>query len=368
MRIGIPKEIKVREYRVSMTPGGVKTLVDAGHKVYVEKSAGLGSGISDGEYKAAGAEILNSAKEVHERAEMIVKVKEPLPQEYDYMREGLIYYTYLHLAAAKELTLKMMEKKVIGVAYETIQLKDGSLPLLTPMSEVAGRMSVQVGARCLEKEFGGRGVLLGGVPGVKRGRVAILGGGTVGLNAAKMAVGMGAEVKILDIHTGRLAYLDDIFSNKVTTVYSDAYSIEEAVYEADLVIGAVLIPGASAPKLIKRKHLKGMKNGSVVVDVSVDQGGCIETCKPTTHDDPTFEIDGVIHYCVANMPGAVPYTSTYALTNATFKYALEIAQNGFEKALAKKPELIPGVNIFGNKCVNKAVAESLDIPFTEMKL
>lgn len=366
MKIGIPKEIKTREYRVSMVPGGVKTLVDSGHKVFVEKNAGVGSGISDEQYKTAGAQIMNTAKEVFDNSEMIVKVKEPLPQEYEYMREGMIFYTYLHLAAAKELAETLMKKGVIGIAYETIQLKDGSLPLLMPMSEVAGRMAVQVGARCLEKEFGGRGVLLGGVPGVKRGKVVILGGGIVGTNAAKMAEGMGAEVKILDNNLNRLRYLDDIFGSRITPVYSDAFSIEENIKDADLVVGAVLVPGASAPRLIKREHLKMMKNGSVVVDVSVDQGGCIETCKPTTHDDPTFEIDGVIHYCVANMPGAVPYTSTFALTNATFKYALAIANLGFDNALKKHPELAGGINIYKGKCANRAVAESLDLPYSEI--
>lgn len=367
MIIGIPKEVKTREYRVSMVPGGVKALVDNGHKVFVEKGAGVGSGIADEEYKAVGAVILETAKEVHEKAEMIVKVKEPLPQEYQYMRPGLIYYTYLHLAAAKELAQVMMEKKVVGIAYETIQLKDGSLPLLTPMSEVAGRMAVQVGARSLEKASGGRGVLLGGVPGVKRGKVVILGGGVVGTNAAKMAIGMGAEVKIMDVNLDRMRYLDDIFGNKATTVYSDPLSIENAIVDADLVVGGVLIPGASAPKLVKKAHLSKMKKGSVVVDVSVDQGGCIETCKPTTHDNPTFEIDGVIHYCVANMPGAVPYTSTYALTNATLKYALKIANNGLNKALANNEELAKGANIFDGKCVHKAVADSLGFSYTEAR-
>ena len=365
MEIGIPEEIKVREYRVSMVPGGVRSLIDSGHTVYVEKNAGVGSGISDEEYKAVGAEILDTAKEVHECAEMIVKVKEPLPEEFQYMREGLIYYTYLHLAAAKELTDTMMEKKVIGIAYETIQMPDRSLPLLTPMSEVAGRMSVQVGARCLEKAFGGRGVLLGSVPGVRRGKVAIIGGGVVGSNAAKMAHGMGAEVRVLDVNLDRLRYLDDVFGSRITPIYCDALSIEESIYDADLVIGAVLIPGASAPKLIKREHLSRMKNGSVIVDVSVDQGGCVETAKPTTHDNPTFEIDGVVHYCVANMPGAVPFTSTYALTNATFRYALEIANRGFEKAISDFPELKKGVNIIDGKCVNRPVAESLNLPYSE---
>ncbi len=367
MNIGIPKEVKTREYRVSMVPGGVKALVDAGHKVFVEKSAGVGSGISDEEYRAVGAELLSAAKEVHERADMIVKVKEPLPTEYQFMREGLIYYTYLHLAAAKELAQEMMKRKVIGIAYETIQMEDGSLPLLTPMSEVAGRMAVQVGARCLEKEFGGRGVLLGSVPGVQRGKVAILGGGVVGTNAAKMAHGMGAEVSILDVNLERLRYLDDVFGSRITTIFSNALSVEEAIYDADLVVGGVLIPGASAPKLIKKHHLSKMKKGSVVVDVSVDQGGCIETCKPTTHDHPTYEIDGVIHYCVANMPGAVPYTSTHALTNATLKYALQIANLGFQKATAKFPELAKGVNILGGNCTSRAVATSLDMPWTEFR-
>lgn len=364
MFIGIPKEIKTREYRVSMVPGGVKALVDAGHRVFVEAGAGAGSGILDDEYKAAGAAILSTAKEVFDRAEMIVKVKEPLPEEYQYMRPGLTFYTYLHLAAARELATTMMEKKVTGIAYETIQLKDGSLPLLTPMSEIAGRMAVQVGARCLEKALGGRGILLGGVPGVKRGKVVILGGGVVGTNAAKMAVGLGAEVTILDVNLDRMRYLDDIFGNQVTTIYSDALSIEKAISDADLVIGAVLIPGASAPKLIRKYHLPKMKKGSVIVDVAVDQGGCIETCKPTTHDNPTYEVDGIIHYCVANMPGAVPYTSTYALTNATLKYALKIANGGLKKALAEDPELALGVNIHDGKCVYKAVADSLSLTYT----
>lgn len=367
MNIGVPKEIKVREYRVSMVPGGVKGLVDGGHKVFVEKNAGIGSGISDEQYKAVGATILDTAKEVFERADMIVKVKEPLPAEYAFMRPGLIFYTYLHLAAAKELTTTMMEKKVTGIAYETIQLPDRSLPLLVPMSEVAGRMAVQVGARCLEKECGGRGVLLSSVPGVKRGKVVILGGGVVGANAAKMAHGMGAETKILDVDLNRLRYLDDVFGSKITPIYSDPLAIEEAIYDADLVIGAVLIPGAAAPKLIKREHLKKMKKGAVVVDVAVDQGGCIETCKPTTHDDPIFEIDGVIHYCVANMPGAVPYTSTYALTNATYKYAKIIADKGLNRAIAEHPELAGGVNIMDGKCTYKGVADSLNLPFSEMK-
>lgn len=367
MIIGIPKEIKTREYRVSMVPGGVKALVDNGHKVYVEKNAGVGSGIADAEYVAVGAKILDTAKEVHEKAEMIVKVKEPLPQEYQYMRPGLIYYTYLHLAAVKELTEVMMEKKVVGIAYETIQLKDGSLPLLVPMSEVAGRMAVQVGAHCLEKAQGGRGVLLGGVPGVRRGKVVILGGGVVGTNAAKMAIGLGADVTIFDVDLPRLRYLDDVFGNKATTQFSDPVSIEKAIYDADLVVGGVLIPGASAPKLIRKEHLSKMKKGSVLVDVSVDQGGCIETCKPTTHDDPTFEIDGVVHYCVANMPGAVPYTSTFALTNTTLKYALKIANMGLAKALATTPELAKGVNIFDGKCVYKAVADSLNLHYSEVQ-
>jgi len=366
MIIGVPKEIKTREYRVSMVPGGVKAMVDAGHKVYIEKGAGVGSGISDAEYQAVGATILSTAKEVHEKAEMIVKVKEPLPEEYQYMRPGLIYYTYLHLAAAKELAVTLLEKGVVGIAYETIQLTDRSLPLLTPMSEVAGRMAVQVGAHCLEKAQGGRGVLLGGVPGVKRGKVVILGGGVVGTNAAKMAIGMGADVTIMDVDLHRLRYLDDVFGNKLTTTYSDPISIEKAVVEADLVVGGVLIPGASAPKLVKREHLPRMKKGSVVVDVSVDQGGCIETCKPTTHDNPTYEVDGVVHYCVANMPGAVPYTSTFALTNTTLKYALKIANMGLSKALESTPELAKGVNIFNGKCVCKPVADSLRLQYSPM--
>ena len=367
MIIGVPKEIKTREYRVAMVPGGVKALVDAGHKVFVEKDAGIGSGIQDSEYSAVGATVLSTAKEVHEKAGMIVKVKEPIAEEYKYMRPGLVYYTYLHLAADKQLAKAMMETNVTGIAYETIQLNDGSLPLLTPMSEVAGRMAIQVGARCLEKEHGGRGVLLGGVPGVKRGKVVGLGGGVVGTNAAKMAVGLGAEVVIMDVDLNRMRYLDDVFGSKITTVYSDPLSIEKAILNADLVVGGVLIPGASAPRLIRKSHLSKMKKGSVIVDVSVDQGGCVETAKPTTHDHPTFEVDGVIHYCVANMPGAVPYTSTFALTNSTLKYAVRIANNGLAKALATTPELAKGVNIHNGKCVYKAVAESLNLEYSEMK-
>ena len=366
MIVGIPKEIKTREYRVGMVPAGVRTLVAHGHKVLVEKDAGAGAGVPDAEFVRAGAAIARSAAEVWEKAELIVKVKEPLPPEFGRLREGQIIYTYFHLAAAPELANVLLEKKVAAVAYETIQTADGALPLLKPMSEVAGKMAIQVGAACLEKENGGKGILLGGVPGVRRGRVAILGGGVVGTNAAKIAVGLGAEVTLLDINLDRLGYLDDIFLGRVTTLHSDTAQIERSVCEADLVIGAVLIPGARAPKLVTEALIAEMSEGSVVVDVAVDQGGCIETCIPTTHDNPTYVKHGVVHYCVANMPGAVSQTSTFALTNATIPYAVRIADLGLAGAVAKSPELALGVNVLGGRVTHEAVARALGKPFSSL--
>ncbi|MGI6059933.1 MAG: alanine dehydrogenase [Blautia sp.] len=332
MRVGCVKEIKNNEYRVGLTPDNVVSYVNAGHEVYIEKDAGIGSGFTTDEYVKAGAVILDSAKEVWDRSEMMVKVKEPLKEEYQYFHEGLILYTYLHLAADRPLTDALLASKVKGVAYETLIERNGSLPLLAPMSQIAGRLSIQEGAKYLEKPFGGSGVLLSGVPGTPKANVVILGGGNVGTNACKIAVGMGANVTITDISLNRLAYLDDIFGSRIQTLYSTDAAIANAVANADLVIGSVLIPGKAAPKIMKREYLKNMRPGSVIVDVAVDQGGCCETTKVTYHDDPTFVVDGVVHYCVGNMPGAVPRTSTIALTNATLKYGLEIAGKGLETA------------------------------------
>ncbi|HUB07885.1 MAG TPA: alanine dehydrogenase, partial [Myxococcales bacterium] len=328
-----------------------------------EHDAGVGAGVNDAEFVRAGATVAKGASEVWERSDMIVKVKEPLPPEYDLIREGQIVYTYFHLAAVPELATLLLEKKVAAVAYETIQTDDGALPLLKPMSEVAGKMAIQVGAASLEREHGGKGLLLGGVPGVRRGRVAILGGGVVGTNAAKMAIGLGAEVNLLDINLDRLGYLDDIFLGRVTTLHSDTSQIERAVSEADLVIGAVLIPGARAPKLVPEALVAEMSEGSVVVDVAVDQGGCIETCKPTTHDNPTYVKHGVVHYCVANMPGAVSHTSTFALTNATLRYATLIADQGLAAAAGANRALALGVNAYDGHLTHEAVARSLGMPY-----
>jgi alanine dehydrogenase len=366
MIVGIPKEVKIREYRVGLIPAGVAQLVKAGHTVLVESGAGVGAGLENDAYVEAGGEIVDTAKEVWDRAEMIVKVKEPIPAEYSFMREGQLLYTYLHLAADVRLADELCKKKVTSVAYETIELKDGSLPALIPMSAVAGRMSVQVGAVCLEKENGGKGILLGGVPGVRRGKVVILGGGIVGLNAAKMAMGLGAVVTIMDINVERLAYIDDVFFGRIQTMYSDPHTIAQQIVDCDLVVGAVLIAGARAPHLIRREMLKKMEKGTVVVDVSVDQGGCIETTKPTTHEDPTFVVDGVLHYCVANMPGAVPRTSTFALNNATVPYALELANKGFEEAV-KNPALALGVNTYKGEVPHKAVAEAVNHDYVPLK-
>lgn len=360
--IGVPKEIKTREYRVGMTPAGVRSLTARGHKVLVEKTAGEGAGIKDADYVAAGGQIVGSAAEAW-GAEMVVKVKEPLPQEYGFFRENLVLYTYLHLAPEPELTKQLAAKKVAGVAYETIELDDGSLPLLRPMSEVAGRMAVQVGASSLEKEHGGKGVLLGGVPGTRRGRVVILGGGVVGRNAATIAIGMGAQVTVLDVQATTMAYLEDIFGGAVETLYSNPINIESAVMRADLVVGGVLVAGARAPKLVTRELISKMEKGSVVVDVAVDQGGCIETCRPTTHDNPTYEVDGIVHYCVANMPGAVPQTSTWALTNTTMSYALKIADMGLVAAAKADKALMKGLNTYGGHVVYEAVAQAHKVEY-----
>jgi len=361
MIVGVPKEIKTLENRVALTPGGAESLTRRGHTVLVEQGAGLGSGISDDEYRAAGAEIV-SAKEAWS-AELVVKVKEPLPEEYSYLRSDLVLFTYLHLAASESLTQAMIRSGVTGIAYETVQLEDGSLPLLTPMSEVAGRMATQVGAYHLERPQGGRGILLGGVPGVAPGAVVILGGGTVGTNAAKIALGLGAQVYVLDINHRRLQYLDDVFGGRLITLTSTEANIKKAIRFADLVIGAVLIPGAKAPKLVTREMLAEMKEGAVIVDVAVDQGGCVETIRPTTHDDPTYVVDGVVHYGVANMPGAVPRTSTFALTNQTLPYLLRLAERGLE-ALKDDPALLKGLNTYGGKVTHPAVAEAFGLPYT----
>jgi alanine dehydrogenase len=363
MIIGLPKEIKDNEYRVGLTPAGVKTLSDYGHTVLVETRAGEGSGISDEEYVGAQGRIVETADEVWQRAEMIVKVKEPVGPEYKRMRDGQILFTYLHLAPDQKLTQAMLASKVTGVAYETITNNEGHLPLLTPMSEVAGRMAVQVGAHYLQKPEGGRGVLMGGVPGVLPAKVVIIGGGVVGINSIKMAVGLAANVTVLDKNLERLRYLDDIFGAKIKTLVSNPFTVKEAIEHADLVIGAVLIPGASAPMLVTRDMLKTMHKGAVIVDVAVDQGGCIETTKPTTHSDPTFYVDDVLHYCVANMPGAVPRTSTFALTNATLPIAIKLANKGFKDAIAKDRHLKEGVNTYAGHITYEAVAESQKLKY-----
>ncbi len=366
MKIGCVKEIKNNEYRVGLTPAGAKAYCAAGHDVYVESGAGNGSGFTDGEYKDAGAVICGTAKEVWDTCEMMIKVKEPLPEEYPLFRDGLILYTYLHLAADRPLTEALIASGVKGVAYETLIEKNGSIPLLTPMSQIAGRLSIQEGAKYLEKPFGGSGVLLSGVPGTPKANVVILGAGVVGSNACKIAVGMGAHVTILDISLERLAALDDLYENRVQTLYSTDENIRAALKEADLVIGSVLIPGRSAPKLVKKEYLKSMKPGSLIVDVAIDQGGCCETSHVTYHDDPVFEVDGVNHYCVGNMPGAVPRTSTIALCNATLKYGLMIAGKGLENACRDYPVLCSGVNTYGGAVTCKNVAESLDLDYKDI--
>ena len=356
MIVGLPKEVKDNEYRVGLVPAGVKALTMAGHEVLVQKSAGEGSGITDGEYVTAGARIVDSAEEAWSRADMVVKVKEPIASEYGLLREDLILYTYLHLAPARELTKAMLDSGVTGVAYETITSDEGHLPLLTPMSEVAGRMAIQVGATYLERINGGRGVLLGGVPGVAPGRVTIIGGGVVGTNSAKIAVGFGAAVTIIDRDLERLRYLDDVFGSRIRTLASNPYTIHESVAQSDLVVGAVLVPGAAAPKLVTREMLKDMPRGAVIVDVAVDQGGCIETTKPTTHSQPTYYVENVLHYGVTNMPGAVPRTSTFALTNATLPLALKLARYGAEEAFKRDRHLKNGANTYKGKVVYEAVA------------
>ncbi|MPL83411.1 Alanine dehydrogenase [bioreactor metagenome] len=365
MIIGIPKEIKIYENRVGMPPAGVDALVKAGHTCYLEQSAGLGSGFTDEEYREAGAVILETAQEVYERAEMIVKVKEPLKSEYSFLRENQILFTYLHLAPNQELTQALLEAKVIGIAYETVELPNKSLPLLAPMSEVAGRMAIQVGAHLLEKTNGGRGMLLGGVSGVEPAKVVIIGGGNVGINAVKIAVGLGAQVIVLDISGARLAYLDDIFGGRVVTLMSNNYNIAKAVRRADLVIGAVLIPGARTPKVVTEEMVKTMKPGAVLVDVAIDQGGAIESMdRVTSLDDPYFVKHGVIHYSVGNMPGAVPRTSTMALTNATLPYVLKIADLGAEKAMLEDEALRKGLNTYKGKLTIKTVAEAQGLDYT----
>ncbi|HEX5707446.1 MAG TPA: alanine dehydrogenase [Pyrinomonadaceae bacterium] len=366
MIVGLPKEIKDNEYRVGMTPAGVRALTDAGHTVHVERGAGEGSGFEDDLYEKAGAQLIGSADDVWGGADMIVKVKEPIAPEYPRMREGLLLFTYLHLAPDPKQTEALLQNKVTGVAYETITDRRGTLPLLTPMSEVAGRMAVQVGAQYLEKMNGGRGVLLGGVPGVPAARVVIIGGGVVGTNAAKMAVGMGAQVTIVDRNLDRLRELDDIFLSKISTLASSAYAIHGAISEADLIIGAVLVPGAAAPRLVTREMLKDVPNGAVIVDVAVDQGGCIETTRPTTHSNPTYYEEGVLHYCVANMPGAVPRTSTFALTNATLPYVLRLANRGFVEAIKSDPGLKEGVNTYAGKLTYEAVATDQGLEYTPL--
>ncbi|AHZ84990.1 alanine dehydrogenase [Bdellovibrio bacteriovorus] len=368
MIIGVPKEIKISENRVGLTEAGVRQYVSEGHTVIVEKDAGVGSGISNEQYEKAGAKIIDTKKEVYAKADMIQKVKEPLPDEYELMKENQILYTYLHLAAEAKLTKVLCERKVKAIAYETIQLDNGSLPLLTPMSEVAGRMATQIGAFYLQKDHGGKGILMGGVTGVKPAKVTIIGGGVVGTNAAKMAVGLGASVTILDVNTARLEYLDDIFQGRCMTLFSNAKNIEDSVKESDLVVGGVLITGHKAPTLVSKEMISSMAKGSVVVDVAVDQGGCIETCRPTSHTSPTYEVDGVIHYCVPNMPGVVPRTSTYALTNVTLRYGSMIAAMGVEDAVAKSPALLKGLNVYGGHVVYEPVARDLHMEYKPYKI
>jgi alanine dehydrogenase len=367
MIIGVPKEIKNNENRVALTPAGTQELVKRGHAVFVQTTAGLGSGFGDDAYMKAGARMMDDAAEVFNRAEMIIKVKEPIEEEYKMIRKDQLVFTYFHFASHEPLTRAMIESGAICLAYETVERLDGSLPLLIPMSEVAGRMAVQEGAKYLEKPLKGRGVLLGGVPGVRPAQVLILGGGIVGTNAAKIAAGMGADVTILDLNLTRLRYLDDVMPTNVRTIVSNEYTIRELIREADLIIGAVLVPGAKAPKLVTKDMLKDMRPGTVLVDVAVDQGGCIETCKPTTHENPTYIIDEVVHYCVANMPGAVPYTSTLALTNATLPYAIRLASQGWKKACEENLELRNGLNVINGQVVYKAVADAFGLGYTDVK-
>ncbi len=367
MIIGVPREIKDNENRVAMVPGGVATMVAQGHKVYFEKGAGLGSGFDDEAYLKAGGLPADGPQEVFRRADLIVKVKEPLPQEYPLIRNGQILFTYFHFAAAQALTLAMIKSGATCVAYETVEDRNRRLPLLTPMSEVAGRMAVQIGAVYLQKPEGGRGVLLGGVPGVAASEVCILGGGVVGTQAAWMAAGLGARVTILDVSLERLRYLADVMPPNVTTLHSNPESVLGACRRADLLVGAVLIEGAKAPVLVPRAYLKEMKNGAVIVDVAVDQGGCVETCKPTTHSDPTYVVDGVLHYCVANMPGAVPRTSTYALTNATIPYLGRLAAVGVSRTLLEDPGFARGINVHKGQVTHQGVAAAFDLPYVPVE-
>ncbi len=363
MIVGILKEIKAEENRVSMTPAGVEVLKHNGHTVLVEKDAGRGSGFEDAAYRSHGAEIIETPEEIYRRAEMVMHVKEPLASEYGLIRKDQIVFTYLHLAAAGELTRALIKSRAVCIAYETIQKPDRSLPLLTPMSEVAGRMAIQQGAKYLEMVQGGHGVLLGGVPGVDPGTVLVIGGGIVGVNAAKMACGLGAKVYVLDMSLDRLRYLSDVMPSNCFLLYSSPAAVRELVAKADVVVGAVLIPGAKAPKLVTRDMLKTMKKGAVLVDVAIDQGGCFETSKPTRHSDPTYVVDGVVHYCVANMPGAVPKTSTMALTNATLPYAVEIANKGWKRAMQENEEIKFGANVIDGKITYKGVADAFDLDY-----
>ncbi|UCD89964.1 MAG: alanine dehydrogenase [Desulfobacterales bacterium] len=366
MRVGVLKEIKTKEHRVSMTPGGVEQMVAHGHEVMVETEAGGGSAYSNDDYINAGAVIGDSAEEIYQKADMVMKVKEPLPVEYPMIRKGQVLFTYFHFAASLELTQAMIDSGSVSVAYETVEQADGSLPLLTPMSEVAGKMAIQEGAKYLEKTYGGSGVLLSGVPGVDPGTVLVIGGGVVGTAAAKVACGMGAKVYLLDTDINRLRYLSDVMPKNCFLLMSSPTTIRRLLQEADLVVGAVLITGAVAPKLITRDMLTLMKKGSVIADVAIDQGGCVETAKPTTHDDPIYEVDGIIHYCVANMPGAVSYTSTKALTNATLPYALELADKGYRNAAKENPEIAKGINVLEGKVTHKGVADAFGLEYVSL--
>jgi alanine dehydrogenase len=367
MTIGVPKEIKNNENRVALTPAGTQELVKRGHTVLIQKTAGAGSGFADETYAKAGARLIEGAAGIFAESEMIMKVKEPIEQEYSLIRKDQLVFTYFHFASYEPLTKAMIESGAVCLAYETVEKPDGSLPLLIPMSEVAGRMAIQEGAKYLEKPLKGRGILLGGVPGVMPAKVLILGAGIVGTNSAKIAAGMGADVTILDININRLRYLDDVMPKNVRTMVSNEFSIRELIKDADLIVGGVLVPGAKAPRLITRDMLKEMRAGTVLVDVAVDQGGCIETCRPTTHEDPTFIIDDVVHYCVANMPGAVPYTSTLALTNATLPYAIKLAKEGWKKACSENQDLLLGLNVINGKVVHKGVADAFDLPLADVK-
>src|SRR4030065_1305329 len=367
MIIGIPREIKPEENRIAIVPGGVETLAHKGHRVLIEKGAGLGSGFSDEEFVKAGAQISDRHDDIFTEADLVLKVKEPLPEEYGFLREGQILFTYLHLAASEELTRNLQERKIIGIAYETVQTEDGFLPLLAPMSEIAGRMAPQEGAKYLEETYGGRGILLGGVAGVPPANVVILGGGNVGYNAARIALGMGASVTLLDINQRKQTMPNEIFQGRITTIIADNYNIRMVAGYADLLIGAVLVPGAKAPQLITREMLKTMRSGAVLVDVSIDQGGCAETSRPTTHAHPIYQEKGIIHYAVSNMPGAVPRTSTRALTLNTLPYVLEIAEKGWKKAVRENPALAKGVNLVEGKITYQAVAEAFNLPYTTLE-